>query len=318
MPKITIITLTFNRSLFLRRTIESVLSQTFEDFEYIIIDNGSTDDTQSVINQYMAKDNRIFVITRSQNDISSHGFLHIQSILNTRNTLYNMHIDDDDYMETNAVDTLYNLITENNADIAAIGSKWVFKDGTTKDKYVFNDTYVFSRIDAMTELLKREKFNSAPGGKLYRKFLYENINIPTVNQFRDIYREYRVFNDINKMVVTGKPLYYFYRHDSNLSGLDTIEQITPKKMLEHLDANKLRTQWLTEKMPEISNYVFYCELSFMISLYERIHRLQVKSCFYIANEMRAVLLQNKQFLAECRFLKEQEKDTLRFISIPCQ
>ena len=313
MSKISIITFTFNRVSLLPRTIESVLSQSFEDFNYVIINNDSTDETQSVLNHYKTKDKRISVITREKNDVSSKHFIHLQTILKEQDTNYFMQIDDDDYMELSAVDTLYKLITDNNADIATIGSKWVYPDGTTNNKYVFDGTFVFSRIESMIELLKREKFNSAFGGKIYRKHLIENIPVITINPFRDIHKEYRILNNINKMVVTGKPLYYFYRHDSNASGLDTPEQITLQRIRQHLEGNLIRTQWLTEHMPEIKNFVFYCELSFMISLYERIYKLEVSDCFGIAEEMKTTLFCHKMFLSECGFLKEYEKEILENI-----
>jgi hypothetical protein len=221
-----------------------------------------------------------------------------------------MQVDDDDYMEPETVELLYKLITENDADIATVGSMWTYPDGTAKNKYVFDQQYIYTRIDTMTELLKREKFNSALGGKLYRTSLFENIILPPLDHFRDIHREYRVINNIRKMVVTGKPKYYFYRHDNNASGLDTVEQITPAKMRQHLEANKMRTEWLSENMPEIKDFVFYCELSFMLSLYERICRLKVESCFDIALEMKEILLRQSAFLSEYGHCTQREKEIL--------
>ena len=112
MTRVSITTFTFNRPSFLTRTIESILSQTFEDFEYIIIDNGSIDDTQSILEEYKKRDRRISVVTRLKNDVSTDLFIHLQMILKARSTSYCMHVDDDDYMETTALKTLYRLITE--------------------------------------------------------------------------------------------------------------------------------------------------------------------------------------------------------------
>jgi hypothetical protein len=117
------------------------------------------------------------------------------------------------------------------------------------------------------------------------------------------------------MVVTGEPLFYFYRHDKNQSGLETADQITPEKMLEHLEANTMRTEWLTENMPEIKDFVFYCELSFMISLYERVYRLNVESCFAITQEMKETLLRHDAFLLECGFCTQLEQEILKSMGI---
>ena len=309
MSKITICTTTYNREHLLPRTVNSVLSQSFMDFDYLIINNGSTDNTQDIINNYCKKDSRIRTILFKENrksiDLVNERF----QLIKKNTALYYMIIDDDDFMEPNTVEKLFNLITKYNADIACVGSKHIFEDGTMRDKFVFDGIFIYNRVEAMIELLKREKFNAAIGAKLLKK---ETLNFPMPNVYpvRDIHTSYRRINTIQKMVVSGEPLYYFYRHNNNNSGLDSSENITPEKLKQHLEANKIRTEWLTEHMPEIKDYVFYCELSFMISLYERIYRLDVKDCFEIAEDMKKTLLCYKTFLSECGYLKESEKEIL--------
>jgi len=75
----------------------------------------------------------------------------------------------------------------------------------------------------------------------------------------------------------------------------------------------MRTEWLNENMPEIKDFVFYCELSFMISLYERIHRLKVESCYNIVQEMKDILLRHNAFLFECGFCTGKEKEILKLM-----
>jgi len=311
---ITIVTTTYNREKLLQRTINSVLNQTYSDFEYLIINNGSTDNTQKIIDNFCKNDKRIRAVSYKQNRRDYEYLLEKYNLIKENiNKKYFMQIDDDDFMELNTVNTLYNLITEYNADIASVGSMYVYPDESKKDKYNFQGVFSYNRIDAMKELLKREKFNAGIGGKLFKKEIYCCYDLPKLNILRDIHTAYRRYNYINSMVVSGEPLYYFYRHDKNMSGLDSAEQITPEKINQHLEANTMRTQWLSEHMPEIKDYVFYCELSFMISLYERIYRLEVKDCFEIANEMKDNLIRNITFLDEHNFCSEREKEILNGI-----
>jgi glycosyltransferase involved in cell wall biosynthesis len=315
MCRITIKTTTYNREHLLPKTVNSVLTQTFTDFEYLIVNNGSTDNTQKIIEQYCEQDKRIRTISnpyniRSRNDNTVEYFAEQDKILSDLSVPYYMQIDDDDFLEPNTAETLYNLITQYDADMASVGSKYVYPDGTIKDKFVFEGIFVYSRIEAMMEMLKRKKFNSAVGGKIFRKEMLK-IEYPGVEECRDIFTSYRKMNNINKMVVTGTPLYYFYRHDNNASGLDKAEQITPARMRQHLEANVMRTEWLTKHMPEIKEFVFYSELSFMLSLYERIHRLNVESCFEIAQEMKGTVLQHNTFLVDCGFCTQRELEILK-------
>ncbi len=316
-PKVTIVTTTYNREKMVPRAIESVLSQTFTDFQYLIVNNGCTDDTQAVLEHYAKLDRRIHLFQMPKNfilhpDLPENEAMYqaFEHAMYEAGVPYYMSVDDDDYIVPDTLETLVGLLESYQADIATVGSRWFYPDGREQDKFVFPGVFVYDRVQAMTELLKREKFNNAAGGKLYRQEIC-NFRMHGQQAKRDIYREYRRINRIHKMVVSGDPKYYFYRHDSNMSGLNTAEQITPQKMRQHLDGNRDRTLWLSQEMPEISDFVHYCELSFMISLYQRIYALQVSSCYAIAEEMLKVLQENRPVLHTYPWYTEQEKTFLK-------
>lgn len=314
MPDVTVATITYNRPDLLGRTIESVLNQTFTNFEYIIINNGSTDSqTASIIDTYIKRDSRIFSYAYQKNimytDESWFAKQLHQGRIGSSDCEYFFLIDDDDLMDPDTLETLFCMAKTFKSDIVGIGSQFAYPDGSKKDKYTFDQTYTFNRVNGMYELLKRRYFNSARGGKLYRKDILQ-FDIVSGVRNRDIYREYRVMNNIDSITVCGKPKYYFYRHDSNLSGLDNAITITPEKMREHLSANRIRTEWLSERMPEIKEFAHYCEVSFMISLWERIHTMEVVSCYPIAKEMRWNLQKYQKILSNSIYLTEKEREVI--------
>ncbi len=319
MSKITVVTYTYNRPHYLKRAVESVLNQTFEDFEYLIINNGSTDpETDRILSSFAREDSRVFFCSYKDNSLVSGGN-RFEDILHnvakgSSSSEYFFNMDDDDFMDKDTFRELYNMATETGSGIVGVGSRFAYPDGSFKDKYVYEGTFTFNRIEGMKELLKREKFNSARGGKLYKKTVLD-FEFPKNVRMRDIYREYRVMNNISGITVCGKPMYYFYRHDDNLSGLETAESITPEKMKEHLHANSVRTQWLTKNMPEIKDFVHYCEASFMISLWERIYRLNVSDCFNIAEVMKNRLSDNKECLSGYDYFTDREKNILTQMQI---
>lgn len=317
MPKVTVVTTTYNREKLVSRAIEGVLSQTFTDFQYLILNNGCTDETQAILERYAKQDSRIQLFFMQKNNIIYPDLLEnegtrkaFEHAIYESGVPYFTGVDDDDYIVPDTLETLVGLLESYQADIATVGSRWFYPDGREQDKFVFSGVFVYDRVQAMTELLKREKFNNAAGGKLYRQEIC-NFRMHGQQAKRDIYREYRRINRIHKMVVSGDPKYYFYRHDSNMSGLNTAEQITPQKMRQHLDGNRDRTLWLSQEMPEISDFVHYCEFSFMISLYQRIYALQVSSCYVIAEEMMKALQDNRQVLHTYPWYTEQEKRFLK-------
>lgn len=319
MPKVTVITTTYNREKMVPRAIESVLSQTFTDFRYLIVNNGCTDDTQSVLDSYARQDSRIQLFHMHKNNIIQPDFPENEKVrqaidhaIHRTGVPYFTSVDDDDYIVPDTLVTMVGLLESYQADIATVGSRWFYPDGHENDKFVFDGIFVYDRVQAMQELLKREKFNNAAGGKLYKSEVCDvQLSESGRKATRDIYREYRRLNKITKMVVSGQPKYYFYRHGGNVSGLNTAEQITPQKMRQHLEANRERTIWLSHEMPEIADFVHYCELSFMISLYDRIYTLMVEPCYAIADEMMKTLQKNQPVLRVYPWYTEKEKIFLK-------
>lgn len=331
MPKIDIFTFTYNRPELLARTINSIISQSFTDWEYFIFNDGSHgNETDDCIEKFMKKDSRIHIykskhnmLTETEQFLSAHNDIEALKMIEKYQhsdtdgrAKYMLSLDDDDYLRQDALEILYNLAVTTESDIVGSASKWVFPDGSMRDKLAFSGVHTFDRIGAMRELLKREKLNSGEGGRLYRKsvrcaekLLNDVQPQGAFRTYRDIFRTYRVFNEARRVTVTGEPLVYFSRHDTNMSGLDTKEQIA-NRLEEHLYANHVRTEWLGEKMPELADFCFYCELSFMISLYQRVYKLEIEQCYKTAEKMKEFLMGNKSFLENCLDLKESERNFL--------
>ena len=117
--KYSIITVNFNNKDGLRKTIESVIHQTFRDFEFIIIDGGSTDGSVDILKEYAAKDNRIKIIEFKKN--KGQGYARNYALYKYTQGKYIMFLDNDDWYEPNAFELVYNQIVKNNNDFVVFG-----------------------------------------------------------------------------------------------------------------------------------------------------------------------------------------------------
>lgn len=113
MAKITVITHAFNPGEYIYPCVDSVLGQTFQDFEYLILDNASHDGTKEVLEEYAKKDSRIRLYRNEDNSENI-----ITSIERYVNTEYFMVLDHDDYLEPDALEVLYDLAVKNDLDMA--------------------------------------------------------------------------------------------------------------------------------------------------------------------------------------------------------
>lgn len=281
---ISVLMLTYNRENLVSRAIESILRQTYSNFEFIIVDNGSTDKSGQIADEYAKQDSRIRVIHRSKGTISAGR----NTALDAAQGDYIAFIDDDDWAEPDFLEFLLNLALENQADVAICGAA---------DK-VFDEKRVMSAEEALIELMWRKKYNVAFPTKLFHRNMFSSIRFPEDKTFDDIALMYKLLAEANRVAYHGLPKYTFYRHEGNNSSWTTHhEQLTSEILQEYLDAYRTRTEWLSERFPNSAGTFAYFEWSFMISMVEKIDRYHLKNCFPLQSKIIFTLSENlEQFV----------------------
>ena len=125
MPVISVIVPVYKAEKCLTHCVDSILAQTFQDFEILLIDDGSPDQSGALCDQYAAKDSRIRVFHKENGGVSSARNLGMQEAVGT----YIAFADSDDWMEPEELETLYGLIAEHSADSAGCAHNNVGPDG---------------------------------------------------------------------------------------------------------------------------------------------------------------------------------------------
>lgn len=263
---ISVMMLTYNREVLVSRAIESILNQTYRDFEFIIVDNGSTDKSGQIADAYAAGDRRIRVIHRDRGNIGAGR----NTALDAAKGEYLTFIDDDDWAEPDFLEFLLNLLEENGADAAICGAA---------DK-AFDEKKVMAPQEALVELMWRKKYNMAFPTKLFRRELVETLRFPEEGAYDDIALMYKLLAEAKGGVAYhGLPKYTFYRHENNNSAWTTNHSLLNAATLdEYLRAYRTRTEWLSELFPECAAVWRYFEWSFMISMVEKVTRLSIPDC----------------------------------------
>lgn len=117
MPKVSIIVPVYNAEKVLRRCLDSILNQSYKDFELIVINDGSKDKSIKIINEYKEKDNRVKVIDNKNNGVSETRNIGIKASVGE----YIQFIDSDDYIEPYMIEETLIKIEENKADSIITG-----------------------------------------------------------------------------------------------------------------------------------------------------------------------------------------------------
>ncbi len=300
---ISVLMLTYNREALVGRAIESILAQTYRDFEFIIVDNGSTDRSGAVAEEYAARDSRIRVIHRARGNIGAGR----NTALDAARGEYLTFLDDDDWAEPDFLAFLLELLEESAADVAICGA-------TGRE---FDEKKVMSAEEALIELMWRKKYNMAFPTKLFRRELMEHLRFPEDGAYDDIALMYRLLAEAKRVAYHGLPKYTFYRHPGNNSAWTTDHRLlTPETLDEYLRAYRVRTQWLSEKFPSSAKAFQYFEWSFMISMVEKIERLGLRGCQRQLEAMRAELRAARASFLKSPEILDFEKDWMeQYISV---
>jgi glycosyltransferase involved in cell wall biosynthesis len=266
MPFISVILLTYNREQYLPIMLDSLRNQTFDDYELILVNNGSTDGTAELCTAYAEVDARVKLFTISQNSGASFGR---NSGLAAATGEYITFVDDDDRCEPSMLSFLAELAREENADIAMCGSYNDFGD-RLEPYFICDKRFVFDRLQGLRELLNRRFYNTAPPTKIFRRSLWTGLSFPDDVLVDDIHVIYKVFERAGRIAVWNIALYYFRKHASNMTAFIHNKLMTPELLDEYLAMYETRAEYLSKRAPEMVEDIEKSLFAFMQSMCENI------------------------------------------------
>lgn len=212
MPKISIIVPVYDVEQFLSRCLESILSQTFQDFEVILVNDGSTDNSYQICLEYARRDTRVVIIDKENGGLSSAR----NAGLNVAKGEYIGFVDSDDYIAPDMYDLLYKNIVSYGADISICSFYLVYSDGRiihTKPKGICK---CMSNEEAIRTLLSTKQFENHAWDKLYKKALFNQIRFPENELFEDIAVMHRLLDNCRKVIYESKPEYYYVQRPGSI------------------------------------------------------------------------------------------------------
>ncbi len=301
---ISVIMLTYNREALVSKAIESIMAQTYRDFEFLIVDNGSTDRSGQIADEYAARDSRIKVLHREKGNIGAGR----NTGLDAARGDYITFIDDDDWTEPDFLEFLLKLLEGNRADMAICGAS----------NKSFDEKKIMTTEEALVELMWRKKYTAGFPMKLFRTQLTKGLRFSEKDHFDDIGVIYKLFARAKITAYHGAPKYHVLRHSGNNSAWTTNHSLlTAETLDEYLRAYRTRTEWLSEKFPDSAGKWRYFEWSFMISMVEKIHRLELSGCGRQLRIMEEELGQHvSEFLSAPEILDFEKEWMQRYIGRP--
>ena len=243
--KISIVMPVYKVEKYLSRAIESILNQTFKEFELFLVDDGSPDNSSFICDKYKSIDNRIIVIHK-QNEGA-----HIARNICIKKAIgkYICFFDSDDYIENNMLYDMYHLAECNNSDLVISGfyiDTYLGFDKFKIDKYVpndrvYNDKFTF-RKDAYIYFDKNMFYS--PWNKLYKLDYIKKNNITFPITYRDDFPfVVSMIQNIDNVTFTKNCYYHFERARSDSETQKFVKNLYDKRVEEHIMMCELYKYW---------------------------------------------------------------------------
>lgn len=238
---ISVVVPVYNVELYLDKCVESLLRQTYHHFEILLIDDGSTDSSSVLCDAWSGKDARIRVFHKANGGLSDARNYGLDRIRGE----YVTFIDSDDYVEVNYLETLYNLITVNNADIAAVRLKYVGENDIPIKNLNSYPSELVSGSEAMRRMFVGKQFHCSHT-KLYKRSLWSNIRFPVGKLYEDYLTTYYLFFGVEKVALSEAPIYYYLQREGSIMRFSVSE-----RKLSILDVSDEVTGFIEANCPDI-------------------------------------------------------------------
>jgi len=239
---ISVIIPAYNVEKYLEKCIKTITHQTYTNLEIILVNDGSTDNTGKLCNEYSQKDKRIKVIHKQNGGQSeARNFA-----LDVATGKYITFLDSDDYVSKDYIEYMYKLLKNNNADISVCAFQIV---NFENKKYKTEETEIniYSTEKAFENLLYSEGIEVAVWAKLFPKEYFDDIRFPVGEKYEDIAIIALLMNKATRIVYGNKKCYFYYTRQGSTSKsgfykgeLDYIKNVN--FMLEYIKQNYPNTE----------------------------------------------------------------------------
>ena len=213
MPSISVIVPVYKVENFLHRCVDNILAQTFEDFELILVDDGSPDNCGAICDEYARKDSRIQVIHQKNGGLSAARNAGIDWAFANSDSRWLSFVDSDDWVHPDFLKILYTAAETAHCKISACGffrtSGEAFPEQQeTEIQYLTADDYYCGKMHGGT--------TAVAWNKLYHKSLFRDLRYPIGKLHEDEFTTYRAIYHAEKIAATPVQLYAYYQNPEGI------------------------------------------------------------------------------------------------------
>lgn len=214
MPKISVIVPVYKVESYLCKCVDSILSQTFTNFELILVDDGSPDTCPTICDEYAINDKRIHVIHQNNKGLSEARNAGLDYIFSHSNSDWITFIDSDDWVRSNYLEELLKAASTYKTKVSAC----YLCDSQMKHDQVLSQSNYY--LVLFEDIYNAEYFKANPVSscaKLYRKELFDNVRFPAGKICEDLFTIHKVLFKSNSIAIVDQELYIYFTENMSIT-----------------------------------------------------------------------------------------------------
>ena len=215
MNKISVIVPIYKVESYLNRCIDSILNQTYTDYELLLVDDGSPDNCSAICDKYAEKDNRIIVIHKNNGGLSDARNTGIDWCFQNSCSEWICFIDSDDWIHPSFLEIMYNMIIKNNVKVAVCDF-----DRVSEMTIFSKENFKVNKYDPLDLFVNYKTTATIACNKLYKKELFQGIRYPVGRLHEDEFTTHKILYLAGPVIYIRCPLYYYYYNETSIMHQD--------------------------------------------------------------------------------------------------
>ncbi len=280
----------YNVEKYLRRCIDSVIKQTYENLEIILVDDGSQDNCAEICDEYAINDSRIKVIHKLNGGLSDAR----NSGIDIASGKYITFIDSDDYVTKDYIEVLYNALKADMTDLAISSHKVIYENGTVIEKAT-GEKSILSSKEVLERILYDDGIDLSAWAKLYKIELWNDVRYPKGRLFEDSATTYKLIDKCDKVTIISKATYNYMIRNSSITNVKF-----SNKKLDLIKSTQEMCTYVKKRYPDLEKatnrrlmYAYLSTLTQLIKSNEKNDEVEEYLYSYIEENSKKVLIDKK-------------------------
>ncbi len=299
---ISVIVPVYNVENYLKKCLNSLLNQNYSNYEIIVVDDGSTDYSGKICDDFANKYSIITVVHKKNGGLSS---ARNKGLEIAKGSLISF-VDSDDYVSNNFLSELYKNMMLYKSNISICSMYYCFKNKNIK-RISSNSLSLMDFEQAFIEMNRGNYFDMAVWNKLFKKNLFDNIKFPVGKKSEDYYVMYLLFEKAQIISYVPKHLYYYVQRENSISKSKNINY-------DHLYAAKQQLDYIKERgYTKLINESYLAVCSSYLTIYDFFLKAHVKPYRNFIMETKQYLKQNFRLIINSNICYSKKIQFILFI-----